>query len=88
MNSNDDDDYGSWVQTSLEHERQKALTQIKNGKDVDQVLEEFANNYTKKLLHPIVKYIQKKSNIEYDKEQCKTNYEKNYLSKIRNDRPD
>jgi glutamyl-tRNA reductase len=68
-----DDDYELWVEKMCSYERIRALKKISNGYNVNEVIEEFSNRVTKKMLHPILIAIRSSHN-NYDVEQGKEAY--------------
>jgi hypothetical protein len=59
-----------------------ALQRLANGEDIDKVLEDMARRITEKLIHPIIKEIDKMVVDDYDPVASKKRYEENYLQKF------
>lgn len=78
---NNDESFEEWGERVTIHEKQKAIKELSNGGDIDQILENFANRVTTKLLHPIFKAIQSSAILSFDVEEDKRRYSEIYINK-------
>jgi glutamyl-tRNA reductase len=79
MKPNHDESIESWSERVRMFEHGRAMMQVAQGKNIDQVLEEMARRIMEKMLHPIYKAM---SNIEstYDAEAAKQSYKEKFLN--------
>ena len=82
MKYNPDESYEDWSKRVQMFENGHALQRLANGEAVDKVLEDMARRITEKLIHPIIKEIDKIAIDNYNAEAEKQHYEESYLKKF------
>jgi len=75
--------YHEWVTLAQEHECEHAKTRIRNGENVQLVLEDMSMRLMNKLLNPMYKIIKDSVVVQRDYEELKQKYKENYLDKCR-----
>ena len=74
--------YESWANRVQMFENGHALQRIANGEPVDKVLEDMARRITEKLMHPILKQIEKMPTVGYDPVESRKHYDETYTQKF------
>lgn len=75
--------YQDWAERACQFELEYALKEIKNGADVNLVMEAMSARLTKKILHPVLIAIKdsSESSMKESLEKSKKDYEENYIKK-------
>jgi len=66
--------YADWVERVRAHELAEALKEIKNGADINLVMEAMSARMMKKMLHPILVAVRESTHTEYNSEENRKKY--------------